>query len=325
MLKTAAHDMSHAEIVRLLLSEDFSDIYSRADEITRCTKGNVIQVRAILEFSNVCMRSCLYCGLNCKNKNLKRYRMSPEEIIETSAEAWEAGYKTVVLQSGEDRWFTADILADIVREIKKTGIAVTLSSGEMSESEYAVLKDAGADRYLLKHETADESIYARLHPDSSLLDRISCLKNLVSLGYETGSGFMIGLPGQTVSTIASDILLTAEIGCHMAGVGPFIPHPDTPLKNQPAGSTELTKRAVSVLRILMPNINLPATTALGVIDGEEKTDVFSCGANVIMRKVTPTKYKYLYEIYPSAMFATDIRAERMELERQIKNLGKIPI
>ena len=175
---------------------------------------------------------------------------------------------------------------NIVREIKRLGAAVTVSCGEMTAEAYAYLKASGADRYLLKHETADPKLYGMLHPCGTLKNRIDCLKILKSLGFETGSGFMIGLPGQTLETIAEDLLLLKEIGCDMAGIGPFIPHPDTELKDFPSGSIELTKRAVALARILLPKCNLPATTSLGVLDAQEKNNIFSCGANVIMRKVT---------------------------------------
>ncbi len=316
--------LDHATISELLAAKDFSAVYREADRIRRETVSDVIHIRAILEFSNHCRRRCQYCGLNCKNTSLPRFRMQPEEIISRAKQAWDAGYRTIVLQSGEDPFYTPALLGEMVTEIKKTGIAITLSCGEMSPEEYRYLKQCGADRYLLKQETADPEIYRALHPDSCLQDRITCLKNLKQLGYETGSGFMIGLPGQTVQTIASDILLIHEIGCDMAGVGPFIPHPDTPLGHLPPGSTELTKRAVALLRILMPHIHLPATTSLGVLNLEEKNDIFSCGANVIMRKITPDTYKRLYEIYPADLGKTDIRAERRELEQMIRRLGKIP-
>lgn len=313
------------DIVSLLSLNDFSEIYEIANKICLENKGDIVDIRAIVEFSNYCRKECQYCGLNCYNKKVKRFRMDPLEIIETSIEAYKAGYKTIVMQSGEDKWFTSEILGEIVKEVKKTGINITLSSGEMTYQEYAYLKDCGADRYLLKHETSDKGIYKSLHPRSSLNERINCLKNIRKLGYETGSGFMIGLPNQTLETIAKDILLLKELGCHMAGIGPFIPHQDTPLKNQKEGSTELCKRAVALSRILMPHMNLPATTSLGIINEKEKDNIFSCGANVIMKKVTPNKYKKLYEIYPSNMPETNIKTDRQNLETYIRKIGKNPL
>lgn len=308
----------------LLTLQDFSPVYREADRVRREAVGDVVHIRAILEFSNHCRRQCRYCGLNSRNAACDRYRMTPEEMVDSARVAWEAGYKTIVLQSGEDPFFTSALLGEIVREIKRTGLAVTVSCGEMPREDYAHLRACGADRYLLKHETADPVLYDSLHPCGTLSERVACLKTLKALGFETGSGFMIGLPGQTNETVARDLLLLREIGCDMAGIGPFIPHPDTPLRDLPHGSTELTKRAVALARLLLPKANLPATTSLGVIDGKEKNDVFSCGANVIMRKVTPDAYKQKYEIYPAALGHTDIKAERAELENMIRGLGKIP-
>ncbi len=317
--------LTKSELAGLLALEDFTEVYRCADEIREREVGGTVHIRAILEFSNHCRRKCRYCGLNSQNKNIKRYRMTPDEIVRTAWKAVEAGYRTIVLQSGEDAWFTPEILGTIVREIKRSGAAVTVSCGEMPAESYAYLKASGADRYLLKHETADPELYGRLHPCGTLKNRVACLKNLKALGFETGSGFMIGLPGQTLETIADDLLLLKEIGCDMAGIGPFIPHPDTELKNLPGGSAELTKRAVALARILLPKCNLPATTALGVLDAQEKNNVFSCGANVIMRKVTPDPYKQLYEIYPAKLGRTDIVKERSDLEDMIRAFGKNPV
>ncbi len=326
MIQIDRNHVTKNELADLLRREDFRDVYELADRIRAENVGDVVHIRAILEFSNHCRRVCRYCGLNARNSALPRYRMKPEEMIETAQEAARAGYRTLVMQSGEDPWYTPEILGEIVREIKRSAkMAITLSCGERSRDVYAYWKECGADRYLIKQETADPAIYASLHPDSSLEERVACLKNLKSLGYETGSGFMIGLPGQTAETIAMDLLLLREIGCDMAGIGPFIPHPDTPLRDQPPGSSELCKRAVALARILLPKANLPATTALGVLNGKEKNDIFSCGANVVMRKVTPTSYKRLYEIYPASLTDTDILADRRQLEEQIRHLDRIPL
>ncbi len=316
---------SAKELAGLLALPDFGPIYAEADRVRRETVGDEVQIRAILEFSNYCKRRCRYCGLNCDNRSAHRYRMRPEEILRTAREAAQAGYQTLVMQSGEDVYFTPELLGELIREIKTTGMAVTVSCGELDDAALAHLRACGADRYLLKHETADPALYDRLHPCGTLAHRVACLRSIKRLGYETGSGFMIGLPGQTLDTVAQDLLLLRELGCDMAGIGPFIPHPDTPLRGCAQGSTELTKRAVALARILLPKANLPATTSLGVIDGAEKNDVFSCGANVVMRKVTPDPYKQYYEIYPAHLDRTDIAAQRRELERQIRKLGRIPV
>lgn len=316
--------LTKEDLAGLLALEDFTPVYEQADQIRREAKGNQVHIRAILEFSNHCKRGCLYCGLNRRNQNVSRYRMKPEEILLTARSAYEAGYQTLVLQSGEDPYFKTDLLAELVKEIASWGMAVTVSCGEIRPA-YGPLKKAGASRYLLKHETADALLYNRLHPEGSLADRIICLKELKALGFETGSGFMVGLPGQTLETLAEDLLLLKKLNCDMAGIGPFIPHPATPLKEAAPGNPELTKRCVALARILLPHCHLPATTALGVMDGREKETVFSCGANVVMRKVTPEPYKSLYEIYPAHLGPTDIPKDRALLEEQILALGRIPI
>ena len=313
------------QLETFLALEDFQEIYAQADALRAETVGDIVHIRALLEFSNHCKRLCCYCGLNATDKKLPRFRMDPRDMISTAQEACQAGYKTIVLQSGEDPWYTPDMIGEVVKQIKKTGMAVTLSCGEHPESVYQYWRDCGADRYLLKHETSDPKLYATLHPDSSLEARVACLRSLKRIGYETGGGFMIGLPGQTLSTIAGDLLLLQEIGCDMAGIGPFIPHPDTPLREATPGSTELTKRAVALARLLLPRANLPATTALGVLDDAQKENVFSCGANVFMRKVTPNNLKKLYQIYPAAFSDVDIRTGRLETEAEIRSLNRTPV
>lgn len=317
---------SAEQLEEMLALPDFTSVYREADQVRRESVGDVVHIRAILEFSNYCRRRCRYCGLNAANSQAERYRMEPEEMVQTAEQAAAAGYQTLVMQSGEDPYYTPELLGEIISEIKqKTGMAITVSCGEMDSSAYAHLKQKGADRYLLKHETSDPVLYGNLHPCGTLKNRIHCLRELKRLGYETGGGFMVGLPGQTLHTIATDLLLLQSIPCDMAGIGPFISHPQTPLAGAKNGSTELTKRAVACARLLLPHANLPATTALGILSQGEKDNVFSCGANVVMRKVTPDAYKEKYEIYPAHLGKTDIRAQRLELEEQIRHLGRIPV
>ena len=311
-------DISQDDIVSLLKLEDFSKIFELADKINFDNFKNKVDIRAILEFSNNCKRKCAYCGLNSNNKKLTRYRMTEDEILQTTFEAYNAGYKTIVLQSGEDSYFTSKKIGNLVKKI-------TVSCGEMSYADYKYIKECGADRYLLKHETSDEKLYSSLHSCGTLRNRIKCLKNLKTLSYYTGGGFMIGLPGQTLHTIANDILTLKSIPCDMAGIGPFISSNDTPLRNMKNGDTLLVKKAVAITRILLPKSHLPATTALGVIDSKEKDNIFSCGANVIMRKVTPQKYEQFYSIYPNKIKVNDIIKDRKNLEQQIINMGKIPV
>lgn len=319
-------ELDFSRICNILTCDEseMASYYDIADKITKENKGNLVNVRAIVEFSNYCRRNCAYCGINCLNTNAERYRMSPEEIIEASLEAADAGYKTVVLQSGEDSFFDSKLLCQIIKEIKsKRDVAITLSSGEMSRDDYKLIREAGCDRYLLKHETSDIHLYSKLHNGYSFDNREKCLRNLKGLGFETGGGFMIGLPGQTIETIARDILFIKSIPCDMAGIGPFIPHPETELAASLPGSTALTRRAVAVTRMLLPHINLPATTSLAVCDKKERDKVFSGGANVIMKKVTPEKYRKKYEIYPVKYGKIkSVKEEREEINELLKSIGK---
>lgn len=325
-------------IVDLLALDDFTPVYEAADRVREENVGEIVYLRAIIEFSNICKRQCIYCGLNRDNEELPRFRMSHEEIVETAREAVAAGYRTIVLQSGEDPWFTPERLGAIIEDIKKLRVAVTVSCGEMSEEDYAFLKSKGADRYLLKHETADPKLYNKLHPCGTLENRTNCLKTIHKLGYETGSGFMIGLPGQTLETIAEDLLLLQEIPCQMAGIGPFISNPKTALADEKNGDPELTRRAVALARLLLPKANLPVTTALSILSEDEAQGTksrsgtagatenpFAFGANVVMKKVTPDQYKEAYEIYPANFKPTDIAGDRKELEDIIRSYGREPL
>ena len=311
--------MTKQELVRLLALEDFTPVYEEADRIRRETVGDEVHIRAIIEFSNICSRHCKYCGLNCTNEKVELYQMTKEEILATAREAIEAGYKTIVLQSGENPDLDREWMGSIVKEINRMGATVTLSIGELSDDDIWYYRDCGADRYLLKHETADPEIYSSLHPCGTLESRTHCLITIREAGYETGSGFMIGLPGQTLETIAEDLLLLKNLGCKMAGIGPFIPHPETPLKDAVPGDPELTKRAVALARILIPDANLPVTTALGVINQNAKDNAFSCGANVVMKKVTPDEYKEAYEIYPAKLDKTNIKEVIEEFITELRN------
>lgn len=309
----------------LLSLQDFGPVYQAADQLRRKIFGDYIDIRAILEFSNYCRRQCQYCGLNRENKKLIRYRMEEEEILQVVKAGEAAGYKTIVLQSGEDPYYTKDKLVSILQGIKReTNLFITVSCGERALSDYEEFKQAGADRYLLKHETAEKQIYDRLHPCGTLQNRVTCLQAIKKAGLETGSGFMIGLPGQTLATIAKDILLLRDLQVDMAGIGPFIPSPDTVLADQPPGSTELTKRAVALTRLMVPYANLPATTSLGVLDSSAKDSVFSCGANVIMRKITPQKYEEHYSIYPNQIKVDNLNEDKKTLDEFIRSLGRIP-
>ncbi len=304
--------------------EAFENIRQTAEEYCEQQFGNQVYVRGLIEFSNYCKCSCHYCGLRKENQKITRYRLEKEAIIGCVEEAYQEGYRSFVLQSGEDSYYTTTKLIEIVSTIKAMGdIAVTLSIGERDDETYAKLKACGVDRFLIKHECADETIYNALHPHSSFEERIRCLRTLYQEGYQVGSGFMIGLPGQTTRTIAEDIWLLKTLHVHMAGIGPFIPHPQTVLAGESSGSSELTLRAVSLARLLIPGILLPVTTALGVKDEQNKARCLHHGANVVMQKLEPSELRNLYELYPKEKIECHtIREEKEVLETWLASCGK---
>lgn len=303
--------------LRHLLSLDDPDslkeIFGFADRIRREYMGEGILVRGIIEFSNRCRNSCLYCGLNRTNHSLERYRLSTEEILACAGRIMDHGIRTVVLQSGEDGSLDPAWLAQVIARIKSAGnIAVTLSLGEWGRQEFRMWKDAGADRYLLKIETSDKELYESLHPGMSFEERLACLDTLKDLGYQTGCGNIVGLPGQTMEHIAGDIMFFAQHEFDMIGIGPFIPHPSTALAQHREGDVWLTLKTLALTRIVTRNTHLPATTALGSVNGQAATVLDSvsahacdarvralgAGANVLMPNFTPAPFRTLYELYP---------------------------
>lgn len=294
-------DVSKRDTLLSYLSQsDTSLIFDYADKIRHQYAGDAILLRGLVEFSNHCGRHCYYCGLNATNRSLERYRLSDEEILDSAAKIASENIKTVVLQSGEDPALDPQWLARIVKEIKsRHGIAVTLSVGERPRADYELWKKAGADRYLLKIETSDKKLYDSLHTGMSFENRLRCLRDLKDLGYETGSGIMVGLPGQTLCTIANDILFFKEWGFDMIGIGPFIPHEKTELAGTKPGDVNLVLKTLALTRIVMKKVNLPATTALGSMGKDYRAEGLKAGANVLMPNYTPAKYKRLYEIYPN--------------------------
>lgn len=290
--------MKQAEILDLLRNEPWPNLRREAEKILLAQKGRHVYVRGLLEFSNICRRNCLYCGLRAQNNEVVRYRLDREQILASAASAAGFGVDTIVLQSGEGAC-NAEWLAEVIGDIKRLyGLPVTLSVGERSRADYRLWKQAGADRYLIKHETADADLYARLHPGYSLDQRIWALERLRDEGYEIGSGFMIGLPGQSLESIAADIALVREMHVDMCGAGPFIAQSHTPLASEAGGSVQLALRVLAVLRICLPWANLPATTALATVDpAEGQINGLRAGANVLMPSFTPEKYAANYTIY----------------------------
>ncbi len=322
-----------AEIINILKDDSQNEaLFLKADKIRYENVGDEIHLRGLIEFSNICSSSCKYCGLRTANKNVQRYKMSPDEIIQCAKNAADIGYKTIVLQSGEDKFFTREILCKIISEIKKLDVALTLSIGERSKDDYRAFKDAGADRYLIRIETTDENLYTKMHPNMDFKNRLNCLYNLKELGYETGTGCLVGLPGQTIESLANDILFFKNLEADMVGIGPFIPHPNTPLKDTPKGDFTLALKVMSLVRILLKDINIPATTAMETIWPNGRILALQAGANVIMPNVTKFEYKKKYEIYPGKIskdacydgnLNNQLLLEKKDIEEKIKSIGRI--
>ena len=288
--------------------------------------GNEIFTRGLIEISNICKNDCIYCGIRRSNRNCERYRLTEKEILECADLGYQLGYRTIVMQGGEDRYFTDEIVCGLVRKIKEhhPDVAVTLSLGERSRESYQAMFDAGADRYLLRHETADEEHYKMLHPDfMSWKNRMECLKNLKEIGYQVGCGFMVGSPFQTTEHLAKDLKFIEEFRPDMCGIGPFIPHHDTPFKDEPQGTVELTCFLLSLIRLIIPNVLLPATTALGTIDPQGREKGVLSGANVIMPNLSPVDVRKQYELYDNKICTGDESAEcRNCLENRMRSIGR---
>jgi biotin synthase len=278
--------------------EELSALYQAAAGIRDAECGRRMVVRGLVEFSSRCGNDCRYCGLNRENPRAERYALESAEIVESARLVASAGLGTIVLQSGEDG-FGASRLAGVIEEIKERyGLAITMSVGERDRADYALWRTAGADRYLLRIESSDPALYASLHGSRVLSSRLRCLDDLRDLGYQVGSGVMVGPPGQTVEHLARDVLFFASRDFDMIGIGPFIPHPDTPFASAPRGSVELTLKAVALTRVVNRNAWIPATTALGSLDRDYRVDALRAGANVLMPNYTPASVKAKYAIYP---------------------------
>ena len=312
----------------LHLYQDPDAIRLLREEAVRIQKKyfeNKIYTRGLIEFTNYCRNDCYYCGIRRSNRNASRYRLTKEEILQCCENGYELGFRTFVLQGGEDPWFNDDRMVDIIRSVKQRypDCAITLSIGEKSKESYQRFKDAGADRYLLRHETASEEHYRYLHPESlSLANRKQCLYTLKELGYQIGAGFMVGAPGQTLECLAEDLIFLKELNPEMVGIGPFIPHHDTKFADEPAGSVELTLFLLSVLRIILPKCLLPATTALGTADPKGREKGLLAGANVVMPNLSPVKDRKKYELYDNKICTGDEAAEcRVCLKNRVKSVG----
>ncbi len=305
-MKAMSNKLSRSDIISLLSNEaDQEDLFGRADRVRRQYVGDAVHLRGLIEFSNICRNNCLYCGIRRGNNKVTRYHMQPEEVIETAHKAADMGFKTVVLQSGEDMFYSAAVMCRIIETIKKFDVAVTLSIGERDYTDYKAFREAGADRYLMRIETTDRDLYHELDPGMSWQRRYECLLMIKELGYELGSGIMVGLPRQSVESIADDLLFLRDLEVDMAGIGPFIPHQDTPLADEKGGTLYLALRAMAVMRLLMPDINIPATTAMESLHPNGRLVALKSGANVVMPNVTEGEYRKLYELYPGKICVND--------------------
>lgn len=321
------HNLERNEFLTLLnnLTEgDKNYLMEKAHETRMKVYGDRVFMRGLIEFTNYCKRNCIYCGIRAGNKGAERYRLSLEDILSACELGDSLGYKTFVLQGGEDDYYTDDKIVEIITEIKKRfkDSAITLSVGEKSYESYKKYFDAGADRYLLRHETASKKLYESLHPGMSFENRIQCLYNLKEIGYQVGAGFMVGIPGQTNEDFVEDLVFLKKLEPHMVGIGPFIPHKDTPLGEEKGGTVEMTTTLLAIVRLLLPNVLLPSTTALGSIDSTGREKGIKAGANVVMPNLSPTNVRAKYALYDGKICTGDEAAEcRRCIQTRIENAG----
>lgn len=321
------NNIQRSELVELLnnmSNENKEYLIEKAHSIRTQNYGDKVFMRGLIEFTNYCKRNCRYCGIRSGNMLADRYRLSMEEILEACTEGYELGYRTFVLQGGEDDYYTDEKVVFIVQEIKNKypDSAVTLSIGERSYESYKKFYEAGADRYLMRHETASKELYEKLHPGMSFENRMKCLYDLKEIGFQVGAGFMVGLPGQSNEDYVNDLLFLKELEPHMVGIGPFIPHKDTPLGEEKGGTVDTTEVMIAITRLLLPMVLLPATTALGSIDPVGREKGIKAGANVVMPNLSPTSVRKKYALYDGKICTGDEAAEcRMCIEGRIKRAG----
>ena len=300
-------------------------VFEQAREVRREHYGNDIYIRGLIEFTNYCKNDCFYCGIRKSNVNASRYRLKKEDILECCSKGYELGFRTFVLQGGEDGHFTDERVVEIVSAIKDRypDCAITLSIGEKTFESYQKFYDAGADRYLLRHETYDTEHYGKLHPEElSATHRRQCLLDLRKIGYQVGTGFMVGSPYQTAENLADDMLFIKELNPQMVGIGPFVPHKDTPFANEAAGTLELTLYMLGLLRLMIPKVLLPSTTALGTIHPEGRELGILAGANVVMPNLSPSNVREKYLLYNNKICTGDEAAESVEhLKKRMKEIG----
>ena len=300
-------------------------LFERAREVRHTHYGRKVYIRGLIEFSNYCKNDCYYCGIRKSNRCLSRYRLTKEEILSCCREGYGLGFRTFVLQGGEDLWFTRERMTELIRSIRREfpDCAITLSVGEREKDEYQAYFDAGADRFLLRHETANEGHYRYLHPaELSFSHRKECLWNLRQIGYQVGSGIMVGSPAQKTEHLAEDMLFLQELQPHMVGIGPFIPHKDTPFREETAGTLELTLFLLGLVRLMLPKTLIPATTALSTIHPDGRKMGILAGANVVMPNLSPKENRKLYSLYDHKRCMGDEAAEGLALLRaEMEEIG----
>lgn len=321
--------LSRENWIRLLTNHanlDLSEyLFARARRVQNRYFGHDIYIRGLIEFTNYCKNNCYYCGIRRDHSNMHRYRLDKETILSCCSTGYALGFRTFVLQGGEDPYFTDECLTDLIRTLKGDypDCAITLSIGERDRKSYQLLFDAGADRYLLRHETFDSEHYASLHPaELSAANRQQCLLDLKAIGFQTGSGFMVGSPGQSLENIADDLLFLKRLNPHMVGIGPFIPHQDTPFRDYPAGPVPLTLFLLGLVRLMLPTVLLPATTALGTMDPNGREKGILAGANVVMPNLSPLSVRKDYALYDNKICTGEEAAEGLlNLKKRIQKIG----
>ena len=315
-------DLPDRDLLDLIVMQDAEAealLAQRAAAVRQQVYGRDVFIRGLIEFTNYCRNDCFYCGIRRSNACAQRYRLTREEILACCRAGYGLGFRTFVLQGGEDPFFTTERLAELVRAIKQAypDCAVTLSVGEKDRATYQAWFDAGADRYLLRHETADEGLYRRLHPEElSLQNRMRCLRDLKDIGYQVGCGFMVGAPFQTPEMLLKDLRFLQAFQPHMAGIGPFIPHRDTPFRDCPPGTAQMTLRLLAIIRLMLPHVLLPATTALGTVQSDGRQLGMGYGANVVMPNLSPLSVRKKYALYDNKISTGEEAAESVALLKQ---------
>lgn len=312
------------EIIETIDASSAQYLFEKALDKKSIYYKDTVFMRGLIEFTNYCKQNCSYCGIRGKNDKVDRYRLSKEMILHCCEEGYALGYRTFVMQGGEDPFFTDDVLTDIIRAIKSRypDCAITLSVGERTRESYAALKEAGADRYLLRHETASKPLYDALHPGMSFENRRDCLYTLKELGFQVGAGFMVGLPNQTPKDLVADLRFIKTLKPEMVGIGPYIPHDETPLCGAKGGTVEETLIMVALARLLLPEALLPSTTAMGTLDPKGREKALKAGANVVMPNLSPTDVREKYELYKDKICTGDEAAHcRQCIEGRIKSAG----